>query len=482
MVLNNFASSTSTFHITDPIKGQQALALYDPLKQMVYRPELRAGAGGKPAIVLPYAETSLWGLMSQLQALFGADKKTVNAREFYWAEYDSWETLAFTVNRFTGAVPAGGTAVTVNINALSNSKNGVFSKPIPGFYAFIKELDNQEVKITGVNKTLQTVTLEPINGEVLNLTQYGLYTIIMVPMKTYDLADTADIATHGMVKNPPILYKSFVQKYEDGFAVDESEIDNYVYERDWWIAKGMDATGKPIDYFYIPTLTRQAEAMITDNRNLRTLLSHRDNINGLNFDGIIPTAKKYGMFNFAYDVFLQDSFKGLLFAMIKTLRKVNGSNEYIMAHDFNFNIDWSDAIAALTKNAGQSLRYSLFGDGGEGTRDFKYYQFKDFEAFGYKFRSYMMDAFDARRYGHALEYFALLMPAKTFIDTDGNRVPIVTYVNIKGAEMAKEQRVWIDDARERGGRNLRCFIKDAWGMEIHAPTRLGMIWKGNVGS
>ncbi len=481
MVLNNFASSTSTFYITDPIKGQQALALYDPLKQMVYRPELRAGAGGKPAIVLPYAETSLWGLMSQIQALFGADKKRVKAREFFWAEYDSWETLAFTVNKYTGAVPGAGVAVTVNINPLSNSKNGVFSKPIPGFYAFIKELDNQEVKITGVNKTTQAVTLEPINGEVLNLTQYGIYTVIMSPMKTYSLTDTNPIATHGMTKNPPILYKSFVQKYEDGFAVDESEIDNFVYERDWWIAKGMDASGKIMDFFYIPQLTRQAEAAITDQRNLRSLLSHRDVTAGLNFDGIIPTAKKYGMFNFAYDVFLQDSFKGLLFAMIKTLRKVNGSNEYLMAHDFNFNMDWSDAIAALTRNAGQSLRYSLFGDGGEGVRDFSYYKFNDFEAFGYKFRAYMMDAFDARRYGHALEYFALLLPAKTFVDTDGNRVPIVTYVNIEGAEVAKEQKVWIDDARERGERNLRCFFKDCWGMEIHAPTRLGTISKTFAG-
>jgi hypothetical protein len=67
-----------------------------------------------------------------------------------------------------------------------------------------------------------------------------------------------------------------------------------------------------------------------------------------------------------------------------------------------------------------------------------------------------------------------------FTDTEGNRVPIVTFVNIEGAEPGRDMRVWVDDARERLERNLRIGIKDTFGMEVHAPTRMGIITKAGL--
>ena len=93
-----------------------------------------------------------------------------------------------------------------------------------------------------------------------------------------------------------------------------------------------------------------------------------------------------------------------------------------------------------------------------------------------------MDVFDSYRYGRPLEYFAALLPARSYTDTDGNRVPILNYVNIMGAEAAKERKVWVDDARERGERVVNVFAKDSFGIEIHKPTQLGMIWRGNTNS
>lgn len=72
----------------------------------------------------------------------------------------------------------------------------------------------------------------------------------------------------------------------------------------------------------------------------------------------------------------------------------------------------------------------------------------------------------------------MLMPLKAFVDTMGNRVPIVEFVNIEGAEPGRDMKVWVDDARDRLERNLRVGIKDTFGMEIHAPTRLGQIFRG----
>lgn len=480
MDANQYFSEGGSYAINQAIKGQTATQMYDPLAQMVYKPEIRGSIQGEAAIILPYQDSGFWGLWSQIQSLLGAEKKTVKANTFYWAEYDLFETQAFSVLQVAGPVPAGGVAVSASINRFSMSQNGLFSKPIQGFQAFFKH-NRQKVNIGIVNETAAgniTVQLLPINGEVLDLTKKASYTLVQSPMMSYNINATADIPTHGEVGNPPILYKSWVQKYEDGLAVDESEIDNFVYDKTFFIKKGLDPFGNSIDYWYAPQLSQKAEAKLIANRNIKTLFDQRDYTNNEGFNGVIPTMEKYGMFNFAYDNFMSGSFKSLLFTMIKNLRKVNGSNDYLLARDFNFGIDWSEAIAALVRNMNQNYRYKLFGEGGEGSRNFTYFDFKDFTYNDYNFRDFKVDMFDSYRYGHILSNFAMLFPLKGFTDTMGAKVPIVNFVNIEGAEPGKDMRIWIDDARERLGRNLRVGIKDTFGIEIHAPTRLGMIWRG----
>lgn len=480
MDYNKFFSEGGSYAIDQTIKGQTALQMYDPLAQMVYNPEIRGNISGKASIILPYADSGFWGLWSQIQSMLGADKKTVKANQFYWAEYDLYETQAFSVLKSSGGVPSGGTSVTVKINRFSQSQNGLYSKPIAGYQAFFKH-NRQKVKITTVVENSAgdiDVTFTPINNEVLDLTVRNTYTVVMSPMKSYLITDTADIATHGEVGNPPILYKSWVQKYEDGLAVDESEIDNFVYDKNFFISKGLDPMGNEIEFWYAPQLSRKAEANIIANRTMKTLFDQRDFGVNEGFDGVIPTIEKYGMFNFAYDNFMSGSFKSLLFAMIKNLRKVNGSNDYMIAHDYNWRMDWSEAIASLVRISNQDYRYKLFGEGGEGSRDFTYFNFENFTYNDYHFKTYLVDMFDSYRYGHILSNFAMLMPLKAFTDTQGNRVPIVNFVNIEGAEPGKDMAVWIDDARKRLGRNLRIGVKDTFGIEVHAPTRLGLIWRG----
>src|SRR5690606_25624034 len=125
--------------------------------------------------------------------------------------------------------------------------------------------------------------------EVLNLTQRGQYTIITAAMRNYQLQNTpAKIESQGLVKNPPALYESYVQKYENGIAIDESEIDNYVYDKDIMIMKGLDPNGNTIEFFYIPQMSLEIEAWITENRLWRTLFNQRDRLNDQDFDGIVP--------------------------------------------------------------------------------------------------------------------------------------------------------------------------------------------------
>lgn len=475
--VNQNFSGGGNFMIPSPVKGQQPLAYYDSLKQIAYTPEIRARADGKASIILPYEDTGFEGLFSQLQAaVTGTSNRMVKARKFYWAEYEQYETLSFAINKTTGV----GTSRTTTINRFSQSNNGLFVKPIAGFQAIIKENNRQIVNITDVTEVSAgnwNITITGINNETIDISARNLYTLVMFPMMQYKTSYTDPISTSGWVYNPPILWESFVAKYEYGVALDESEIDNYIYDRKFDIVKGIDSDGNGVDFFYIPAINKKFTDAIAGNRTLRTLFNQRDYVNDLEFDAVIPTIDKYGMFNMGYDALLSGSFKSLLFSMIKSLRRVNGSNDYLLAHDFNFGLDWSNAMAELIRNSKQDYKYALFGEGGEGMRNFEYFQFGDWKYSNYMFRAYQVDMFDSYRFGNILEYFALLLPLKAFMDTEGNRVPIVTYCNIEGAEPAKEWTNWIYDFRQQGGRTLDGFAKDAFGIEFHAPTRCGKIVK-----
>jgi hypothetical protein len=473
---NVFICDAGSFSIDQAIAGQTPLVMYDSLRQAALLPDVRAvKKGGMAQVIMPWDEKTPEALFSQMQAAFGADNRTVPSREFFWLEYDSYDTLSFVVA--PAAPGSAGAPVTTTIDPLSTSAVGNYTKPIGGYYGWIKELNRQEVIITTVSKALDTVTLQPINGQSINLTGYSRYTIIIDPLRRYSIGTSTDIQTEGLVLNPPTMYKAYAQKFEKGFAINQDEIDNYIYNRDFKVIKGLNTRGEAVEYFYIPAINGQCEAFITDNKNLNTLFGQRDYGNQIGFDGIVPTAQNYGMFNSGYDIFTNVSLKQILFGMIKTLRRINGCNEYMLVHDFGFWMDWSESIGLMIQASGQNYVYELFGPGGTGARDFTYYNFKSFEAFGYKFTPYMIDLFDHRRYANMLEYFAILMPMAKFKDQAGNTIPFLTYCYVEGAEPAKVDNIWIDDARKRGARNLRVFLQTTWGLEIHAPTRIGLLSK-----
>ena len=209
--LNVFSCDAGTFSIDAAIAGQTPLVMYDALKQAALLPAIReARSGGGAMVIMPYDEKTPEALFSQMQAAFGSENRTVKANEFFWLEYDAYDTLTFVVDKSANSIPAGGNPVTVSINALSKSQNGNYTKPLANYYAWIKENNRQQVIISAVSGT-NTVTLQPINGEVLDLTQYSRYTIIIDPLRRYTRNDDNDIPVEGMVLNPPTMYKSYVQ-------------------------------------------------------------------------------------------------------------------------------------------------------------------------------------------------------------------------------------------------------------------------------
>lgn len=471
--------------ISGAIDGQSATALYDALRQSAYKPDLRKGKDGMASITMPYSDLGFEGFFSEIQSMVtGSASREVAASEFYWAEYTSLESLAFALS---GDGIAAATSKTRPLSRFAQTKNGLFAKPLAGRQAIIKGLGGPAGQLVNITTVTQVsagnwnVTITGINGQTINLGAQSTYTLVMIPMQQYTLHNTAPIAESGFVLNPPLLWKSWVQKYEDGIPIDESEIDNYVYNRKWEVVKGVDSMGNGVDYIYMPQLSQKLQDRIAANRTLRLLFDRRDTVNNQGFNGLIPTIQNYGLFNFAYDDLLQGSFRAILFSIIKSLRKVNGSPSNYLLHDFNFGLDWSEAMAELIKatSGNVNINYELFGGGGTGKRDLEYFDFGGFKYQNYNFIKKQVDMFDSYRYGNILEYFAMLMPAKRLQDSQGETVPIVTMCHISGSEPAKNQYVWFDDARKRGERNLRAFAKDNLGFEFHAPMQCGLIYKNN---
>lgn len=471
-----FSCDGGTYSLDECIKGQAPLTFYDPLAQIALRPSLRQGT------ILCFWKTGIEGLFQQLMQLLRADKRMVTTNPYYWTEYCNDETITVTVKKSGSAVGVGGAPVTVTQTEGSHSQNGVASKGRVGYRAYIKENNGQAVNITAKNKATaggHTLTLTPVNGEVLDLTKFPQYTLLIDTMKMYTKGDDNCITGGGLINNPPVLRKGFVQKFEDMICIHEDELDGYINEVDYGVVKGLDRNGKPVDMWTLATVSEKLLEKIIDSRNVNTIFGVRDDVTQKGIDGIVPIAEQQGMFDAGYDTNAGYSFKHILMNMLRRLRKTRGCTDYIIAHDFGFGLDWAEGMSQLVKDSGQGLVYKLFGDGGTGNRSLEYFNFNDFKAFGYQFRTFQIDAFDEARYGAFLTNFAMLIPACQFRDTLGNNVPPVTYTNISASEEAKQQKIWADDTRERGCRTLNVFAKDAYGVEYHCASKLG-IWRKNA--
>lgn len=473
MLVKRFQCDAGTFDIGTVMQGQSQLVWYDPLAQIALQPSLRDGT------IMCYKDSGVEGMFAEIQAMISQDKRTVKTNPYYWTEYCEPTTLAITLAA-AGSVGAAGAQVTVALDKSDYSRGGKYSPPKVGYRGYIKEI-NQVVNITATTKTTagsHTVGLTPINGEILDLTQFANYTLVMDTLRMYKKGDRNCITGSGFVKNPPALRKGYIQKFEDMVPISEDELDGYAYDKEFKLFKGIDANGKKVDMWGLPEIQAELMARLKDNKIINSLWGRRDDVLRQGFDGLIPTADSQGMFSRRYDPGDGVSLKSMLFNMIKALRKVNGCTDYILLHDFGFKFDWNDAMAALIKASEIGKNYQLFGLGGNGgTREISWYDYNTFEAYGYKFTPKLIDTFDNRRYGAYQENFALMMPGCTFQDTNGNDVSPVTFVNIEGAEQAKQDRIWPDDTRERGCRDLNVFVKTAYGMEIHCASKMGTIRK-----
>lgn len=473
--MKRFKTSLGEFGVDEVMMGQSAMTYYDPLSQVLLEKDLRLDT------ILQYNQTGIEGLLSQLQGLLGSDNRMVKSNPYYWTEYNEETTIVTTIDKSSAGVPAAGQPVSgISIDTTSMSRNGKFSVPRAGFRAFIKELGMQNVTITNVTKSPiggHTLQLTPINGEVLDLTKLDSYTLLVDTLRIYKKGDLNPMQGGSFVTEPPTLHKGWVQKFEKAYTIHEDELDGYAYGTNFRLYKGMMQNGTKVDNWGLPQINQKILEDWIDNRNLNTMFMQRDDVAGEGFDGFIPTADKQGAFSRYYDPASGWSLKSMIFNWIRQLRLRNGPSQYMIAHDFAFGLDWTDAIGELVSKSKADTVYQLFGSGGTGVRDFTWYQFQNFSAFNYDFKTYQVDAFDTRRYGNPLTDFAFLIPSTKYKDTAGKIVPPATYVNIGAAQNAYQKKIWNYNFTEQGGRVLQVMCKDSWGLEIHCAKQLGTLRK-----
>jgi hypothetical protein len=472
-LVKRFQSDAGEFSIDDVMQGQSELVWYDPLKQIALQPSLRE------ATILTYKDMDVEGLFAEVNQMLNAGKYMVKTNPHYWTEYSEPTTLVTSLQKAT-AVGAAGAEVTVALDISSYSKNGKFSVPKKGYRGSIKEI-NQTVNITSITKTVNgahTIGLTPINNATLDLTKYSTYTLTTDSLRMYKKGDRNCITGSGIVKNPPIIRKGWIQKWEDMIPIGEDELDGYSYGKEFRLFKGIDpVTGKGIEMWSAVPLLKELEMRLKDSKIYNTMWGERDDVSQTGFNGILPTTETEGSFNRFYDPSDGSSLKAMLWNMIKSLRKIYGCNEYMLLHDAEFGMDWSTAIAQLVKDTEIGKNYQLFGLGGEGQRDITWYQYNAFMAYEFTFTPKKIGVLDSRRYGAKTESYALMMPACRFKDTNGDDVAPVNYTNIYGAESAQQDQTFIDDTRKRGCRDLNCFVKTSYGMEQYGVTKWGSVKK-----
>lgn len=468
--MKRFKTAMGEFGVDEVMMGQSALTYYDPLSQILLEKDLRMDT------ILQFNQTGIEGLLSQLQGLLGSDNRMVKSNPYYWTEFNEETTIITTVDKATST----GTVITTKIDTTSHSRNGKFSVPRAGFRAFIKENKMQNVNITAVTKSPiggHTIQLTSINGETIDLTKLDSYTLLVDTLRIYTKGDLNPMVGGSFVTEPPTLHKGWVQKFEKAYTIHEDELDGYAYGTNFRLYKGYMSNGTKVDNWGLPQINQKILEDWIDNRNLNTMFMQRDDVLGQGFDGIIPTADKQGAFSRYYDPASGWSLKSMIFNWIRQLRLRNGPSQYMIAHDFAFGMDWTEAIGELVQKSSVDKLYALFGAGGEGMRNFEWFQFQDFSAFNYDFRTYQVDSFDTVRYGNPLTDFAFLIPSMKYKDTAGKVVPPVTYVNIGAAQDAYQKKIWSYNFTDQGGRVLQVMCKDSWGLEIHCAKQLGTLRK-----
>lgn len=466
---------------TDTLINQK-YPLFNEYKSLLTRPDIRKNA------VIRGDMPSLMALAIDLREKMtpdGSGVRYVKTKEFLSQEISSNKNPYRFTTAPASAAGAPGAAVTVTITS-PYSNGGTWAVPVAKHSAVTSVRGRQTtVYITAVTTSggagQYTVTLQPINGEVLDLTG-GSYTWQYNPRIQYTESCTSTIQTEAMLFDAPMVIRGNLQKYENGKHLCEDDLDNYAYDFIPEQSQIFDPMTKQMVNAWCmkPYVMEQIrnEMLFGDFQDM--LFAERDNVTNRSFDGLFATTLKRGKFNMPINTKSKDS----TLASLKKIAKIyknEGIKDIVLWCDQEMYINLNYVFAQIPGDNNFNLPIWR-GSAGDMIDWYNFKGISNFLGIGVNFHVKVLDGWEQLNMTDVYYNFAIMMPITSYRDSMGNRVPPMEIVKLEkcdGFQMPAENSagasIWYDDARIRGERKVKIYAKNSFGVEFHGAQYLGIL-------
>lgn len=443
--------------ITNGVRYQDQLSLINN------HPDLRKDV----VLAYSYANSGIDGVIQQLQSTFGLEKRMVDTWEYYWAEICKKPVQTFNIDP-VATVGAAGAAV---VTTISSSK----FVPRVGRYVYLKELKQQQVKITAATLLPSgkwQVTLQPINGQVLDLTGSSCFTAIMSPMDSVDRCNEDCVSPEGLQQTFPTIRKGYMSKFEKAICRKACHLDGTGDDnKPRFIQPINPRTGERTEYWTNTAINNEILNAWKTNRALEIMFSERDDVAQKKFDGLVKTFEQKGQ-NVDYNKADGASFRAYFMNMVRNLRRT-GSNfkNWFLLGDYQFGLTWGESLNSYLANQGCNSPVIMQKNGD--TLSWDWMKNLSIGDFNVMFKE--LDFFSSYDYGLPKEDFAILFPKDAFTNSEGQRVSPINIVGIKGAEEATMNgTVSMDTTKWISCEEVSWVLRDTFGLEIHCACHAGV--------
>lgn len=454
------------------------IPVYNRYADIMLRPDLRKDVlmRGKLPNFLMYIE-------DLRTSLLGSGYRTVDTATYMWEEINYHNNpYVFTIEP-ANAVGAAGAPVTVTIaRPLDGNED---TSAAVGFEA-VTNVDGEQVWVLISDKTGDQLELTPINGQALDFTGKN-YIFNFDPTVAYERSCTGSIQKFGFAQDQPQIGVGTIQEYEKGFCICQDTISHYAYNQIPDKFQMQDPlTGQMVDTWCLPSMIQdRITKEMFYGQFFRMMFGQRDNIHQRGTEGLIPTLKARGGYNFS----INTSDPNSLIASLKVLAlEYNrlGIEGFDLWVDTPMYININEAIARLVGK--KTPDFPVWKGDTDSFLD--WYGFKginNFLGIDMPIRINRIKGWEAMQYDSIIKNFAILMPNMNYRSSTGGEVPLIETVKLRGCtgyEIAPTNgmgsAVWIDDARRRGERHLDVYARNQYGYDFHGVPFMGLLGDKNV--
>jgi hypothetical protein len=466
----------------------QKYPIYSAYKDFYDTPDIRNGM-----VVTRQVPSILAWILDMRRNLVkdGSTYSMVRTRKFLAQEIDTVRNPNLFRTEI-GALGTAGNPVTATIKS-PYGVGGQYTVPVQNHLATTR-INGEQVTalITNVVTTTPfeyTITLEPLNGGVIDLSQCELKWLYN-PRVQYTKSCTSTIQLEGFVETAPNIIRGNIQEYETGTPICQDELTNYRYETAPMKAQLFDQMrGEMVDTFCLmPAVMDRIRDRMLYADVVDLLFSEYDGINDKGFDGLFTTAVRRGTFNYQIDTTDVASFLATIEIIMLRLKN-EGIMKAVVWMDEEFGINVNKLLAQIP--GANNFGLPIFT--GSNKEPITWYNFRGIKDFlgiaGLDIQFETIEGWEQAGFTALYQNFGLVMPSTPFKDEMGQVVPPVEIVKLKsctGLDVSNRNDRWnnslwySDIDLTNGGRQLKVFARTSFGVQIYGAKYMGVLSGGGV--